>query len=225
MSAVLTLSPASIVDLDAIIPVPSALPHPAGADAGVSTADEWTVPQLTAAVRLGNETAVRALHARYCDRLTRYALVVARGNEAVAVEAVQTAFLKSLRHLRALPDESALWAWLARAARTAASDIGRRSRRYAATLSRLAAMFSRQAEPPVEDTEAVWLAALEEAIAQLDDESRELIQARYYQRRPLSEVAASLSSTDRAIEGRLARVREKLRRSILQQLATGHHES
>jgi RNA polymerase sigma factor (sigma-70 family) len=61
-----------------------------------------------------------------------------------------------------------------------------------------------------EDAEAVWLAALEEAIAQLDDESRELIQARYYQRRPLSEVAASLSSTDRAIEGRLARVREKI---------------
>jgi RNA polymerase sigma-70 factor (ECF subfamily) len=213
------------VDLEAVIPVPSALPHPAGAGVAVLAPGEWTVPQLTAGVRHGDENAVRALHALYCDRLTRYALVITRGDETVAAEAVQTAFLKSLRHLRPLHDESALWAWLARAARTAASDMGRRSRRYAAVLGRVAALFSREEEPPLEDSETVWLAALEKALSQLDEESRRLIDARYYQRRPLAEVAAEQSSTDRAIEGRLARLREKLRRSILQQLASDRHES
>jgi RNA polymerase sigma-70 factor (ECF subfamily) len=212
------------VDFEAVIPVPSALPLLPGADGAVLAA-EWTVPQLTAGVRNGDERAVRALHARYNDRLTRYALVITRGNESMATEAVQTAFLKSLRHLRPLPDECALWAWLARAARTAASDIGRRARRYAAVLGRVAALFSRPEEPPLEDTEAVWLAALEKALTQLDNDSRRLIEARYFQRRPLAEVAAEQSSTDRAIEGRLARVREKLRRSILQQLASERHES
>jgi RNA polymerase sigma-70 factor (ECF subfamily) len=71
----------------------------------------------------------------------------------------------------------------------------------------------------------VWLAALESALTQLDEDSRRLIEARYYQKRPLAAVAAELSSTDRAIEGRLARVREKLRRTIIQQLASGRHES
>ena len=213
------------MDLEAVIPAPSALPHPAGADDAVLAAEDWTITQLTTGVRRGDENAVRALHKRYCERLTRYALVITRGDETVATEAVQTAFLKSLRHLRPLNDEAALWAWLARTARTAAADLGRRSRRYHAVLGKVAALFSRPQEQPLEDTEAVWLAALERALTQLDDDSRRLIEARYYQRRPLAEVAAEQSSTDRAIEGRLARVREKLRRSVLQQLASGRHES
>lgn len=224
MSAVLTFPSASAVDLEAVIPVPSTLPHPADAGGAVA-AEQWTVLQLTAGVRRGEEPAVRALHARYSERLTRYALVITRGDETTAAEAVQTAFLKSLRNLRPMDDEAALWAWLARTARTAAADLGRRSRRYRAVLGKVASLFSRPPEPPPEDTEAVWLAALESALTQLDEDSRRLIEARYYQKRPLAAVAAELSSTDRAIEGRLARVREKLRRAIIQQLASGRHES
>ena len=48
--------------------------------------------------------------------------------------------------------------------------------------------------------------------------------ARYFQRAPLAEIAAAANTTERAIEGRLARVREKLRRSVLQILATRNHE-
>jgi RNA polymerase sigma factor (sigma-70 family) len=225
VSAVLTLPAAAVVELEAVIPPPSARPLDGSADgASLPVVNDWTIPQLTAGVRRGDEAAVRALHARYCERLTRYALVIARGDEAAAAEAVQTAFLKSLRHLRPLPDESALWAWLARAARTAAADAGRRSHRYRALLGRVAALFSREEERALDDTEAVWLAALECALTKLDQDSRALIEARYFQRRPLADVAAEQSSTGRAIEGRLARIREKLRRSILQQLASSRHE-
>lgn len=222
MSAVLTIVPS--VELEVVNPPPSALVF-AGAGGTAYAVNDWTIPQLTAAVRRGEEPAVRELHARYCERLTRYALVITRGDEAAAADAVQTAFLKSLRHLRSLPDESALWAWLARAARTAASDAGRRTRRYSALLARVAALFSREAEAPPEDTEAVWHAALENALTELDAASRALVEARYFQRRPLADVAADQSTTDRAIEGRLARIREKLRQSILQQLAADRHES
>ncbi len=229
MSPALPLSPFPEVDLDAAFPASPAPPFLAGAVEAAACGAEWSVPALTAAVRSGEEAAVRVLHSRYHGRLTRYALVLTRGDEAVAAEAVQTAFLKSLRHLRPLPDEVALWAWLARATRTAAADAGRRGRRYLAVLDRVAALFSRPPEAPAmveEDVEAVWLAALEKALAGLDTESRALIDARYYQRRPLAEVAAGQASTDRAIEGRLARIREKLRRSILQQLAqSSRHET
>jgi RNA polymerase sigma factor (sigma-70 family) len=224
VSAALTLPAAAIVELEAVTP-PSALSNHGGADGPVLSGGDWTVPQLAAGVRRGEEEAVRALHARYRDRLTRYALVVTRGDEAAAADAVQSAFLKSLRHLRPLPDEAALWAWLARAARTAAADAGRRSRRYTALLARVAAIFSPASEPPPADTEAIWLAALERALTELDGDSRALIEARYFGRRPLADIAAEHSSTDRAIEGRLARIREKLRRSILQQFAAERHET
>ena len=222
VSAVLTIVPA--VELEAFHSPPSALVF-TGADGVALTASDWTIPQLTAAVRRGDESALRELHARYCERLTRYALVITRGDETAAGDAVQTAFLRSLRHLRPLPDESALWAWLARAARTAAVDAGRRTRRYSALLARVAALFSREVEAPPEDTESIWHAALENALTELDAASRALVEARYFQRRPLADVAAEQSSTDRAIEGRLARIREKLRCSILQQLAAVRHET
>ena len=222
MPAALTIVPA--VELEAIHSPPSALVF-TGADGAFVPGNGWTVPALTAAVRRGDEAAVREMHIRYCERLTRYALVITRGDETAAADAVQTAFLRSLRHLRPLPDESALWAWLARAARSAAADAGRRTRRYRALLSRIAELFSKEEPAPIEDTEAIWHTALEHALTELDPASLDLLQARYYQRIPLAEVAAAQASTDRAIEGRLARIREKLRRSILQQLAADRHES
>ena len=179
---------------------------------------------LCAAVRRGDELAVRELHARYSARLTRYALVITRGDEAAAAEAVQNTFLKALRSLRSVADESALWAWLARACRSAATDEGRRARRYSAALSKFTAFFSPAPEPPVEDTDAVWHDALALALSALDEEERALLDARYSTRTSLAEIAEASASSERAIEGRLARLRDKLRQSILRQLAARQHE-
>ena len=182
--------------------------------------------ELCTAVRRGEEWAVRDLHTRYSARLTRYALVITRGNEVSAAEAVQNAFLKAIRSLRTMPDENALWAWLARACRTSAMDEGRRARRYLAVLHRLTTLFSSApAESPPQDTEAIWHAALDQALLDLDETDRQLIHARYTARTPLAETAATIGSTERAIEGRLARLREKLRQSILRQLSTDPHEN
>lgn len=203
------------------------LPH-AAAETGLSLVEsevappgeaEWTVLRLTGAVRAGNERAFLELHTRYYRRLTRYALVMARGDENTAAETVQAAFLRAIRHLRPLPDEAALWAWLARAARSAAADAGRSRRRYATLLTKVAALFSRE-QPLPDETESIWFAALEAALAGLDPDEHALVEARYFQRLSLHELAASLTVSERAVEGRLARLREKLRRSILQHLAT-----
>ena len=180
---------------------------------------------LCTAVRRGEEWAVRELHTRYSARLTRYALVITRGNKATAAEAVQNAFLKAIRSLRTVPDETALWAWLARACLTSAVDEGRRTQRYLAVLQKLTTLFSpTPLEPPPQDTETIWHAALDQALAALDGADRQLLHARYTARTPLAEIAAMIGSTERAIEGRLARLREKLRQSILRQLSTDSHE-
>lgn len=182
------------------------------------------VAGLVAGVRRGEEGAVRELYACYHARLTRYALVVCRGDEASATEAVQNAFLKAIRSLRSVRDEEALWSWLARACRTSAMDNHRSTSRYAAFLGKFAALFSTTDTVPVEDAESVWHDALSTAMEALPDEDRALLDARYTHGLSIAAIAESSVTTERAIEGRLARLREKLRRSILQQLASQQHE-
>ena len=216
--------PVPFVEPDELTPLPPVLTLLEDSTGAVAFTGEWSADRLSSGVRRGDEAAVRALHSQYCQRLTRYALVITRGDEAAAAEAVQSSFLKALRSLRHTRCHEALWAWLARAARTSAADAGRSRRRYSALLSRAAALFTRDTEP-LEDTEAVWHEALEAALTQLDPASRALIEARYFQRVSLAEVADTEHTSVRAIEGRLARVREKLRSSILQTLATRSHET
>ena len=182
------------------------------------------IPALCAAIRRGDESAVRSLHALYHNRLSRYALVITRGNEAIAADAVQNTFLKALRYLRPVTDEPALWAWLARACRSSASDESRRTRRYAAFLSRLADLFSPPDPTPPEDSESIWQSALQHALADLPDSDRALLDDRYTHRRSLASIASASGSSERAIEGRLARLRHHLRQSILRHLATRPHE-
>jgi len=164
------------------------------------------------------------LHSLYHHRLSRYALVITRGNEAVAADSVQNIILKALRSLRPLPDEPALWAWLARACRSSASDESRRSRRHSAFLSRLATLFSPPDPAPPEDSESIWQSALQLALANLPDSDRALLDDRYTHRRSLASIAAAAGSSERAIEGRLARLPHHLRQSILRHLASRPHE-
>lgn len=213
-----------MVEPDALTPPSPALSLLEDPTGAAVPGTDWSVARLTAAVRQGEEDAVRVLHARYWQRLTRYALVITRGDEASANDAVQSAFLKAIRSLRPLTDEEALWAWLARAARTSAADAARRSRRYSSVLAKVAGFFSPDNTLP-EDTESVWHEALEQSLTELEPAARALVNSRYFRRTPLAEIAAAENTTERAIEGRLARVREKLRRSVLQILATRNHEA
>src|SRR6185436_15929710 len=95
-------------------------------------------PALTAALRAGDEVAYRFLYEQWHDRLSRYCFALARGNETLAGEIVQAAYLRLVRHIRVLPKEEALWSWLALAARSAATDLGRTGGRYQNALARFA---------------------------------------------------------------------------------------
>ena len=203
---------------------PAALSLP-GLEPGAAVVPAGGVSALIAALRRGEESAVRSLYETYSARLHRYALVICRGDEAAAAEAVQNAFLKAIRSLRSAADEAALWAWLARACRTSAMDQHRRASRYTAFLAKVAALFTTQDQTPPEDTEAIWHRALAAAMETLPTEDRDLLDARYAQRVPLATIAADRHTTERAVEGRLARLREKLRQSILRQLAAHDHET
>ena len=166
---------------------------------------------LTDALRRGDEAAFRWLHSQWGARLYRYSLALAVADHALADEIAQAAWRRVVRHLRAAENETALWNWLARAARHAATDLRRTDSRYRAALNRFAA-------PVADGADDGLSAALDIALSQLGDDERQLLDERYSQRLPLGEIAARLDCTTRAVEGRLARLREKLRGLIAAQL-------
>ena len=88
------------VALTSVLPT-TAVPAPAESPTAV----------LTRALRAGDEAAWRDFHAAYAPRLLRYLLVVCRGCEDTAREALQRTFLRAVKHIRVFATEAELWSW------------------------------------------------------------------------------------------------------------------
>jgi len=74
---------------------------------------------LTVAVARGEEAAFAELYDRYQGRLFRLTLALSRGDESLARETVQSAFLTAAAKLRKMESDEHLWNWLANVARHA----------------------------------------------------------------------------------------------------------
>ncbi len=181
------------------------------------------IPRLTRALQRGEDGAYAWLHARWSSRINRYCFAVAAGDDALAADIAQSVWLRVVRHMRPLKDESALWNWLARAARHAAIDLNRRKRRYLGLLSRFADVWMHpfKADGAHDSTispDDALLAALDASLQVLTGEERDLITRRYFSADSLETIALRHSLTVRAVEGRLARLRKRLRTLIAQEL-------
>ena len=99
--------------------------------------------------------------------------------------------------------------------RSAAIDLQRVGGRYHRALGRFAdwLRFGFGAQPDFA-SESRLFAALDDALGNLEPEERDLIDCRYFKREPLEAIAARCGATSRAIEGRLARTRARLRANI-----------
>lgn len=167
-----------------------------------------------------NEDAYREFYGAYFPRLLGYLLAVTYGDEEAAREALQLTMLRVVRHIKPFPDEQVLWSWLTVLARSAAIDEKRKQRRYFALLDRF---FQRNPEPSegahaTVDPEAVLMELLQENVQELQPAERDLVERKYLQGESVAQIAAALSVSEKAIESRLTRVREKLRQNVLQKL-------
>ncbi len=162
--------------------------------------------RLSARLVAGEEAAWTEFHAQTFDRLLRYLLNAAHGHEDAAREALQAAYVKCVRHVRRFETEEAMWGWLAQIARGCLIDLARRRGRYAALLARLTEEPAPGDSPF--DARGELLAA---CLAQLAPAERTLLEARYAAGQPVAEIAATLGTTPKAIESRLARLRTRLR--------------
>lgn len=176
------------------------------------------IPNLTAALQTGNDQAFQCLHQQWNPRIYRYSFVLAYGDESLAIEIVQATYIKIFKHIRPLSDETALWNWIAKAARNAATDLGRTGGRYQRLLGRfkdwLLPVHTQKHPLDADANPETLLEILDHALVQLEKEELELLQARYFDGDSLEDIANRLGLTHRAVEGRLARLRKKLKAQI-----------
>jgi len=163
--------------------------------------------------------AWRTFYAAYFNRLWRYLLVVAAGNEDAAREALQATLIRVARHIKIFRDESAFWSWLAVLARSALADETKKRRRYFSFLDR----FMRHTRVELDGTNERQTgerlqSLLECRVASLPPDERDLIVQKYFVRRAVREIANELQTTEKAVESKLSRVRKKLKDAVLAEL-------
>jgi RNA polymerase sigma factor (sigma-70 family) len=176
------------------------------------------IKTLTRKMVEGDETAYRQFFQAYFARLSRYLLVVAGGNEEIMREGLQETLRRVARHIRVFPDEATLWSWLTVLARSARVDESRRRGRYRSFLDRFSTSgISDQPQDPGPHNDRL-AESLEAKLANLLPEERTLIERKYFEGQSVREIACHLHTTEKAIESRLARVRQKLKAEILTDL-------
>ncbi len=172
---------------------------------------------LTRALREGDEAAWREFYAAYSARLLRYLLVVCGGDESAAREALQTTFLRCVRHIRVISTEAELWSWLTVLARSSAVDAVRRDRRYLRFLDRW--FQSRIPSPAASiDAEVALETALSFELETLPSAERDLLERKYLDGDAVHVLAESFGTSEKAIESRLTRARQRLKSGILARL-------
>ena len=163
--------------------------------------------------------AWRAFYDAYFDRLWRYLLVVAAGNEDAAREALQATLVRVTRHIRIFQNTDVFWSWLAVLVRSAFADETRKRRRYFSFLER----FTRHAEVELDGAnnrradERLQI-LLEQKVASLPPDERKLVEQKYFAHRAVREIAGELQTTEKAVESKLSRVRRKLKDAVLTEL-------
>jgi RNA polymerase sigma-70 factor (ECF subfamily) len=170
-------------------------------------------------MRAGEEAAYREFFNAYYDRLFRYLIVVAAGDLGAAEEALESALLRVVRYIKVFEREDVFWNWLTVLVRSAFSDQSRKRRRYLAFLDR----FTRQqrVETPGSDdsaAEARLLAVLDQSLAALPEDERQLLESKYFAHRSVRDIAAESQTSEKAIESRLVRIRRKLKDAVMAQL-------
>ena len=195
-------------------------PEPVMGDKIIPLPDEGTehIRDMTARMADGDETAFKAFYEGYCDRLFRYLLLLTRGNEDLARDLLQTTMVKVVRSPREFRTESQLWNWLAAIARNSFIDSLRRTQRAPQLVPLLPQDEPETPLVPADDSDAPLFDALDGCLNELDANEQGLIEAVYFKGGSHHSVAEQQNTTPKAVESKLARLRQKLRTAILKRM-------
>jgi RNA polymerase sigma-70 factor (ECF subfamily) len=174
---------------------------------------------LAAGVRRGDESAFQELYDRYQERLFRFGLVLAHGNETAASEMVQSVFVIAAGKLRAVESEQHLWNWLALVGRQQIHKMQKRQKKDIALLAMAALPDCSHADV---DVDKKLEEVLDAALAELAPDDRLVIEWFYFDGLSHQQIAERTSGTAKAISSRLERARAWLRRRVQRALSCEH---
>jgi RNA polymerase sigma-70 factor (ECF subfamily) len=161
----------------------------------------------------GQEAAFVQLYAQYHSRLLRLAIMLGRGDDYLAQDAVQAAFVIAAAKLRAVEGADHLWNWLAQIVR---QQIVKADRRQPvdgfAGIEELSVLTGRETDSRLEEI-------VDAALQALEPDERVIIERFYFDRLSHKQLAEELQVTTKAVSSRLERARAKLRALINQQLS------
>ena len=176
------------------------------------------IESLTSRLAAGEETAYSEFHTRYFDRLYQFLLVVSRGREDEAQEALQQTFLRVVRYACVFHSEESFWCWLKTIARSVARDAGRKQQRYWGLLKKFALWAGPGAPNSLVDPDNRLRAELDESLSELAPEDRRLLESKYIDGASVKELSSQTGLTEKAIDSRLVRLRRRLREELLKKL-------
>ena len=176
------------------------------------------ITALTKGLASANEDSFRQFHHLYFDRLYQFLLVVARGQEHEAREALQETLVRVLKYAKVFDSEEVFWSWLKAVARSAARDAGRKEQRYAKLLQHFGSREPPATNPQGLESEPELEYVLHESLGELDSEDRRLIEAKYIAGNTIKELSLESGLTEKAVESRLLRLRRHLRERLLSKL-------
>lgn len=165
-------------------------------------------------MREGRDDAWRWFHNRYHFTLLRYATARSSSPDD-ATEIVQLTYLRIARHIRSFENEGNFRAWLGCFIRCTAVDYARGITRRAALLEKFSHWQDRRQHCETRASLERLTTLTDEALAKLPETDARLLRRKYYEGWSTQELASDAGVTPKAIENRLARLREHLRHIIL----------
>lgn len=162
--------------------------------------------QLVIYARAGDKQAFVALYSQYKDRMYRYAYY-RLGNAADAEDAVSDCVLSAFRQIKKLRKPEAFAAWLFRILYCSCITLieAQAAQRQLADIHQLTREPSTDMQSAIEHTE------LQEALAQLTDDERDIVLLSVVSGLSSKEIAAITDYTAGAVRSKLSRSLAKMR--------------
>lgn len=185
---------------------------------GIETQElrDQIVRSVTEGMIAGSHAAFTRFYDLVYDRLYRMLLAQTKGDEDLARELVQAVMIRTARHIHRFENERVLWSWLRQVARSCHVDWLRKKGREPQFLS-LEICAESKTEQPIDEGEEL-LNALESSLSQLDPDEREVLRLAYFEGVTHQSMAERLQTSAKAIESRLGRIRQKLRRILIESM-------
>lgn len=170
-----------------------------------------------------SETQIITIYRETVDALYGYVSRRCNGQRALAEDIVQETWLRAVRDWRRAGIPNTPLAWLTTVARNLL--INHLRRRESDSIDDVPAeLILATIERDAVDDSTEMVATVTAAMARLPQPEAQLLDEFHFQRHRVAHLAEAYGTTERAIEGRLRRARERLKRELITTLPTTEGE-